>query len=188
MIATLDPPVQGSDLRSVIDDENALYEIIDGQRVELAPMSILASQVASEIQIELGHYVKRNRLGRVVTETLFKLPLPMDRNRRLDVAFVSTATLAQAPQQEGSENAWEVMPDLMVEVISPNDNGEDIIDRVNEYFEAGTKLVWVVYPTSRLIFVFDSPRHNCILGVTDELDGGIVLPDFRIPIASLFPA
>jgi hypothetical protein len=47
--------------------------------------------------------------------------------------------------------------------------------------------MWVVYPTQRLVYVYDAPRRVRILGETDELDGGVVLPGFRIPIASLFP-
>jgi Uma2 family endonuclease len=76
----------------------------------------------------------------------------------------------------------------MVEVVSPSDLAEEIMERIDEYFAAGTKLVWIVYPTQRLLYIYESPRQVRILGEADELDGGLVLPDFRIPIASLFPA
>ena len=104
------------------------------------------------------------------------------------MAFVSARTIAAAPAQPGSDNAWAVLPELMVEVISANDIAEEITDRINEYFAAGTKLVWIVYPTQRLVYVYESPRQVRILGEADELDGGLVLPAFRIAIASLFPA
>jgi Uma2 family endonuclease len=103
------------------------------------------------------------------------------------VAFVSAQTIAQAPTQPGSDNAWAVLPALMLEVISPNDLAEEIIERLGEYFAAGTKLVWVVYPTYRLVYVYESPRQVRVLGEADELDGGVVLPSFHIAIASLFP-
>jgi Uma2 family endonuclease len=76
----------------------------------------------------------------------------------------------------------------MVEVVSPHDIAEDIMERINEYFAAGVKLIWVVYPTQRLIYIYESPRQVRILGEADQLDGGTLLPDFRISIASLFPA
>jgi Uma2 family endonuclease len=186
MVAMLEPSVKRSLFQATIDDDRPFYEIIDGQRVELPPNSFLASKVASNLQVQLGSYVLNNRLGRVLMGMLYRLPLPVDRIRRPDVAFVSAQTIAQAPKQEGSENAWEVIPELMVEVISPNDMVEDLIDRLNEYFAAGCKLVWVIYPRHRLIYIYDSPSHNRILKEADELDGGIVLPDFRIPVASLF--
>jgi Uma2 family endonuclease len=165
-----------------------LYEIIDGQRVELSPMSILASRVSSNLHRHLGHYLFGNPVGEALMETLFRLPLPVDRNRRPDVAFVSAQTIAQASAQPGSDNAWAVLSELMVEVVSPNDLAEDIIERLNEYFAAGTKLVWIVYPTQRRLYVYESPRQVRILSEADELQGGVVLPGFRIPIASLFPA
>ena len=48
-------------------------------------------------------------------------------------------------------------------------------------------VMWVVYPTQRLVYVYESPRQVRILRDADELDGGTVLPGFRIPIVSLFP-
>jgi len=120
-------------------------------------------------------------------ETLVRLPLPVDRNRRPDLAFVSAERIAQAPPQPGSDNAWDVVPELMVEVVSPHDLAEEIMERLGEYWAAGAKLVWIVYPTQRLVYVYESLRQVRILGEADELDGGIVLPSLRIPIASLFP-
>jgi Uma2 family endonuclease len=185
MAAVIDSPMQSSPRQS--DELESLFEIIDGQRVELPPMSILSSRVTSNLQGLLGYYLHGNPAGEALMETLFHLPLPVDRNRRPDVAFVSADTIAQAPRQLGSENAWAVIPEWMVEVISPHDLAEDIIERIREYFTSGTKLVWVVYPTERLVYVYESPRQVRILGDADELDGGAVLPGFRIPLASLFP-
>jgi Uma2 family endonuclease len=167
--------------------DEPLFEIIDGRHVELLPMSILASRVTSNIHFQLGYYVYGHRLGEALTETLFRLPLPADRNRRPDVAFVSALTIAQAPPQPGSDNAWAVLPELMVEVVGPHDLVEDLMERLIEYFAAGTKLVWIVYPTQRLVYIYDSPCRVHILGEADDLDGGEVLPGFRLSVASLFP-
>jgi Uma2 family endonuclease len=165
----------------------ALFEIIDGQRVELPPKSILASRVASRLMGQLGHFLIGNPLGEALMETLVRLALPVDRNRRPDVAFVSAQRIAQAPPQPGSDNAWDIVPELMVEVVSPHDLAEEIMERLDEYWAAGVQLVWVVYPTQRLVYVYESPRQLRILGPADELEGGSVLPGFRVAIASLFP-
>jgi Uma2 family endonuclease len=187
MPAVISPAVPRVGPQARLDDE-PLFEIIDGERVELLPMSILANRVSSTVHVYLGHHLLANPVGEALMETLFRLPLPVDRNRRPDVAVVSAQTIAQAPPQPGSDNAWAVLPELMVEVVSPHDLAEDIIERLNEYFAAGTKLVWIVYPTQRLLHVYESPRQVRILGDADELDGGVVLPGFRLPVASLFPA
>ncbi len=186
MIIAASPVLQRSAEADQFDDE-PLYEIIDGQRVELPPMSILANRVASLLHIQMGQFVVGNRLGEALMETLIRLPLPADRNRRPDLAFVSAQRIAQAPAQPGSDNAWDIVPELMVEVVSPHDLAEEIMERLEEYWAAGTQLVWVVYPTQRLVCVHESPRQVRMLGATDELTGGSVLPGLRIPIASLFP-
>jgi Uma2 family endonuclease len=100
---------------------------------------------------------------------------------------VSAQRIAQAPPQPGSDNAWDIVPELMVEVVSPHDLAEEIMERLGEYWTAGARLVWVVYPTQRLVYVYEALRQVRILGEADELDGGGVLPSLRIPIASLFP-
>jgi Uma2 family endonuclease len=168
-------------------EDEPLYEIVDGQRVELPPMSILASRVASRLFAQLGHHLHGKPLGEALVETLVHLPLPVDRNRRPDLAFVSAERIAQAPPQPGSDNAWDVVPELLVEVVSPNDLAEEIMARLSEYWTAGAKLVWIVYPTQRLVYVYESLRQVRILGEADELDGGSVLPNLRIPLMPLFP-
>jgi Uma2 family endonuclease len=104
------------------------------------------------------------------------------------VAFVSAQAIALAPPQPGSAAAWDVLPELMVEVVSPSDFAEEVLERLGEYFAAGTKQVWIVYPTPRLLYIYESPRQARILGEGDELDGGVILPGFRVPLVSLFPA
>jgi Uma2 family endonuclease len=86
-----------------------------------------------------------------------------------------------------TQNPWDVVPDLAVEVISPSDLVYDLIQKIAEYFEAGVRLVWVVYPPQRLVYVYESLTRARILTVADELEGGAVLPGFRLPVANLFP-
>jgi Uma2 family endonuclease len=172
---------------AVRSDDEPLYEIIDGQRVELPPMSILASRVASRLMGKMGVFLERNPLGEALTETLVRLPLPVDRNRRPDLAFVSAQRIASAPPQPRSDEAWDIVPELMVEVVNPDDLVEEIMERLEEYWAAGTQLVWVVYPAQRIVHVYESPRQVRIVGEAEELEGGGVLPGLRIPIATLFP-
>src|SRR5947209_6062061 len=96
-------------------DDPPLFEILDGQIVELPPMSILAIRVASRLMGKLGSHLEANPLGEALMETLVRLPLPADRNRRPDLAFVSAQRIVQAPPQPGSDNAWDIVPELMVE-------------------------------------------------------------------------
>jgi Uma2 family endonuclease len=125
-------------------------------------------------------------LGHPVTEMLFRLPLATARNRRPDGAFVTYGRWPKG-RPVPTDNAWDVVPDLAVEVTSPTDLADEIMQKIVEYFQAGVRLVWLVYAQHQLVYVYDSPTRVRILTRDDELDGGPVLPDFRLPLAELFP-
>ena len=78
------------------------------------------------------------------------------------------------------------MPYLAVEVVSPNDLFQDVIAKMNEYFQVGVQQVWIIVPSQKQIHVYDSPTVSRILSETDELDGGTLLPGFRLPVAKVF--
>lgn len=186
MPATVAEPLRPANVLVGSEDE-ALYEIIDGQRVELPPMSVYATWVASSLSGELTVFSRAHPIGRPFTEMLFRLPLNGSRNRRPDVAFVTYERWPQNRPIPATDNAWDVVPDLAVEVISPHDLADEIMEKLTEYFQAGVRLVWVVYPRQRRVYVYDSPTQVRGLTQGDELDGGAVLPGLRLPLANLFP-
>jgi Uma2 family endonuclease len=166
-------------------DDEPLFEIIDGQRVELPPMSVLASFVASLLVGELNAFAKSKALGRAVMEILFKLP-SLNGNRRPDVGFVSFGRWPKDRSMPAEGNAWDVVPNLAVEVVSPSDFAEELLEKVTEYFQAGVELVWVIYPRLRVVHVYESASRIRVLTESDELDGGSVLSGLRLPLSSLF--
>ena len=82
--------------------------------------------------------------------------------------------------------AWDVVPDLAIEVISPYDLAEESLQKIHEYLHAGVQLVWVVYPEERQVYVYETPTRVRILAADDTLDGGAVLPGFQLRVDSLF--
>ncbi len=170
-----------------IEDDGERYEIIDGKRVEMPPVSAFAVRVAAWIVFEINTFARANKLGEAVPEMLFRLPLPRSRNRRPDGAFISYKRWPKGRPQPGRDNAWDVVPDLVIEAVSPTDHAEELLIKVEEYFRAGVSLVWVVYPNLRLIHIYESMTRIRVATAADELDGGAVLPGFRIAVASLFP-
>lgn len=77
-------------------------------------------------------------------------------------------------------------PDLAVEVVSPGDAGEVIVDKVEQYLSAGTTQVWVVYPDRKSIHVHTPGGQAQRLSMTDTLTGGELLPGFALPLSDLF--
>ncbi len=150
-------------------------------------MSVYAGLVANAFGWNLAAHAGPQNLGRAVSEILFRLPLDPPRNRRPDVAFVSFARWPKDRPVSYRDNAWEVAPDLVVEVASPTDFAEELLEKTAEYFRAGVRLVWLAYPLIRLVYVYESLTQVRGLTVADELDGGSVPPGFRTPLCALFP-
>jgi Uma2 family endonuclease len=171
-----------------VETDEALYEFLDGQRVAMPPMSIRAVTVVGRLFAQLNAFVTSNRLGEAFTEMLIAVPVPgdEDRNRRPDVCFVSSSALARAVPEDPDANAWNVVPDLVVEVTSPTDRAEDQREKVVEYHQLGVRCVWVVYPKLRVVDVYDSSGSLRTFGPEGNLTGDPVLPGFQVNLGELF--
>ena len=145
-------------------------------------MGIPQNLVCTALASYLWMYVRHERLGTVATESLFVLDEANRLERRPDLAFVSRQRWTP-PTQTG---AWDVVPDLAVEVISPTNRAPEVLEKIHEYFAAGVRLVWVVYCQPRQVYVYRSPTTIQVLTPADTLDGEDVIPGFTLPVAKLF--
>ena len=129
--------LSGQERNGVCPDDK-WYEIVNGERVELPPMSIFAVAVNGCLHLHLGSFVAAKKLGRVVLEAKFILDTAKKFQRQPDLAFVSSQTwpLNKPLPRTGD---WQVVPDLAVEVVSPNDLFEDVLAKIIEYFSFGVK-------------------------------------------------
>ena len=171
---------------TVSNEDSERYEVIDGVRVEREPMGAFETVLASWLGYLINSFAAGKKLGLAVNEALFVLNAARSLNRRPDVAFVSyarwpTAIVAREP-------AWNVVPDLVIEIVSPTNLAEEVDRKITDYFLSGVRLVWVFYPDSGRVYVYQSPTHVSIVERTDTLDGGEVLPGFRLSIAALYEA
>ena len=166
----------------LFDDEH--FELVSGELVKKA-MGIEEQVIDSDLHLWLGAFVRDHGLGRTVTEGKFALP-KVGNNRIPDLAFVSYSTW---PKSKGRPKGafWAVAPDLAIEVISPTDVGRASMDKMVEYFTAGCKAVWIVWPNLEQVHVYDSPTSVRIFAQGDVLEGDPVVPGFRLAIAVLFP-
>jgi Uma2 family endonuclease len=122
-----------------------------------------------------------------VIEMLFRIDAAANLQRRPDVAFVSYERWPRS-RRVPEDAAWDVVPELAIEVVSPTNLAEDLLAKVGEYLRVGVRQVWVIYPAAAQVHVHESPTHIRVLGRGDELDGGPLLPGFRLPLAELFEA
>lgn len=101
----------------------------------------------------------------------------------IDVAYFSADAVAA---NAAAVSLLEGPPVVAVEILSPSDVQEDVLDKVAEYLDAGVKLVWVVEPRFRTVTVYQRGADPVMFNATQELDGGPHLPGFRVAVAELF--
>lgn len=171
------------DQAEVVDGDH--YEVVRGTRVETPRLGAYESWIASVLDQALGAFIKGAGLGRVMTEMLFLLDPAKGLQRRPDVAFVSFERWARE-RRIPRMAAWGVVPDLAVEVVSPRDLAQEVVAKVGEYFRAGVRAVWFVYPIEAQMHVWESPAGCRVRGRGDDLEGGAAVPGFRLPLAELF--
>ena len=117
---------------------------------------------------------------------LFRIDAAEDLPRRPDVAFVSHA---RWPSKRRVPNVpvWDMVPDLAVEVVSPSNTASDVLRKIHEYFKSRPLTrVWVVYPEQAEIYIYSTPKQIPGSQNWPGLDGGDLLPGFRLPVAVLF--
>jgi Uma2 family endonuclease len=168
-------------------DSDALkfYEVVDGEIVENPPMGAKQSVLAAFLQELMAPFARPNGLGRVVTETLFLIDRARNLKRRPDLAFVSAQRWPLRRRVPETE-AWDVVPDLAAEVISESNSANSVLIKIEEYFQASVRAVWVIFPAVNKIYVYDSPTRVRILQVGDVLEGGDLLPGFQVALSTLF--
>lgn len=162
-------------------EDGDAYELVDGRLVELN-LGAQSQVTASILTTYIGQYLQKHRI--VGAELGLKIfPEPARKLRRPDVAFLSWERL---PDGVPTGNIT-TPPDLAVEVTSPGDKANEVETKVQEYFAAGVRLVWVIYPQTRTVLVRRRDGTALTLAPEAELLGEDVLPGFAVKVNDLFP-
>ena len=170
---------------ALLPDDGHRRELIDGEVIELAPGNFRHGEIGGNVLVEISVFVRERGLGRVSTlDPGFTLRRDPDRVRAPDVAFIARDRL---PPEEDLEHGFpEIVPDLVVEVVSPGDTATDVQEKVEEWLAAGVRLVLVLYPRTRTVMAHRGLNEAHRYGPADTLDAEPVLPGFACPVARLF--
>jgi Uma2 family endonuclease len=156
------------------------YELVDGE-ILVSPAGMRHSWIATRILLRLAEYLDRNPIGEVYSENV-GIQFPNGNVRSPDVTFVSSAKLPGGPP----ETFGEVIPDLAVEVLSPNDSMTQIGRKIDEYFENGVPLVWLVDPRQKTVTVYRSLTDAESLNIDSTITAEPILPGFSVAVRSFF--
>jgi Uma2 family endonuclease len=170
------------DVLDLNDHEDRLFELVDGTLVEKT-VGLRESLLACALVGFLRTWVVARRWG-IVTGPDGTIRLAPGLVRIPDVAFFSWERFPQ--RQIPQEPIPDLFPDLAIEVLSESNTKAEMHRKRQDYFTAGTKLVWEVDPKTRTVAVYTDPEKATVLGENDVLDGGHVLPGFSLPLRDLF--
>ena len=85
-----------------------------------------------------------------------------------------------------SQSYLDVPPELIIEIMSPDDRWSGVNDKLAEYFDIGVRMVWVVNPHRQQVHVYRSLTEIEILNADAQLSGGELLPGYQVSVAELF--
>jgi Uma2 family endonuclease len=170
------------DVVEICDHRDRLCELIDGVLVEKT-VGYLESLLAVNFCRLLANFVREHDLGIVLGADGLTRLRP-GQIRIPDAAFISWDRIPNRYLPE--QPFWDRGLDLAVEVISHGNTSQEMNRKLADYFAAGVRAVWYVYPKSREVVVYSSPTQSVKLQENDTLDGSPVLPGFKLSLAELF--
>jgi Uma2 family endonuclease len=164
--------------------DGKFFELVRGELRQLSPAYWSHSALEARLVAALVTYVSEHTLGQVTTsDGGYLLASGPDTVRAPDVAFVSAERI---PPDGAAKGFFPGGPDLAAEILSPSNTVREIDERIDDFFAAGTRLLWVVHPRKHTVTVYAPNRPPRLLTEHDVLDGEDVVPGFRYELAKLW--
>jgi Uma2 family endonuclease len=161
-------------------------ELVDGE-IRVSPAGGRHGQISVELLVRIHAFVRERRLGVVFdSSTGFRIAgrkAGQQDVRSPDISFVKAGRI---PDDHAPAGFIELAPDLAVEILSPDDRRREVLEKVGEFLDAGTRLVWVLDPEPRTAAAYRSLTDIRRLGPSDSLEGEDVLPGFACALADIF--
>ncbi|HKS05866.1 MAG TPA: Uma2 family endonuclease [Gemmatimonadaceae bacterium] len=162
---------------------NKRTELVRGRLRVSEPPAYMHGIVAANVLFAIAHHVYANKLGVVLAaETGFKLFSNPDTVRAPDVAFISQARIPNPPPRSYAAMA----PDLVVEVLSPDDTQPEVREKIADWINGGSELVWVIDPRRRHARVHRANGSEAAIAEHQSLLGERVLPGFSYRLSDAF--
>ncbi len=158
-------------------------ELVRGEVVETMPPNGRHGVIASEIAYRLRAWARPEKHGVVGVESGFTLSKNPDVVRSPDVYLIRAE---RVPPTGVPDAFWTIVPDLAVEVVSPSESAADVQEKVHDYLQAGTPLMWVVYPRSQQVVVHTADGVARTRSGDDLLTSPDILPGFSCAVREIF--
>jgi Uma2 family endonuclease len=165
-------------------DDGLRHELVRGELTTMAPAGGQHGRIAMAVGSTLMAHVRAKKLGAVLAGgTGFVIARDPDTVRAPDVAFISKEHVPAGGLPDGF---IPFAPDIAVEVLSPSDAQLDVEEKIEQWLQAGTALVWVINPRGRKVTVHRTGHDPRVLRESDLLSGEDVCPGFSVKVSELF--
>jgi Uma2 family endonuclease len=159
-------------------------ELLYGELVMMSPAGPHHGMVALRIGRLIGEFVDQHGLGAAfAAETGFRIESNPDLVRAPDASFVRKQRLAAGLPKRGF---FEGVPDLAVEVVSPEDTKREVAEKINMWLAHGTASCWVADPATKTITIHRTGQKPIRLKKDDQLRDESTLPGFALSVADVF--
>lgn len=166
-----------------LPDDGYRYELVEGRLIRMSPVSFDHGRIVVHLAARLHGFLQDNPLGEVVTDVGFTLRTNPDTVRGPDIAFLKSDRVP-AP---GGRGYFKGAPDLVIEVLSPEDRPRETRQTIDGYIDRGVSLVVVIDPGKKTATTFQPGAPSVTLGSDDAvLDLGDVIPGFRCQLREIF--
>jgi len=178
-------------------DTEGPFELINGERVPKMPNVAGHGEIVERLYLAIYLLISSKQFGKVLREMPFVLsytPNWVTGSRIPDLMYY-TADRINAYKEaytDWKDKPYILVPDLVVEVVSPGDNLGDLDDKVNQYLLDGVRLVWVMNPQKSRVSIHTLNSLNPFtkfethLTPADTLSGGEIIPGFEMAVAKIF--
>jgi Uma2 family endonuclease len=169
-----------------VPESDRQYEIVDGEKLWLPLRSIYACEMAHILCEDLSAYLAGRGVGRAYMHMPYQLPLTFPTVRKPMVSYLSFERFPRNHPIANGAEGLPAVPELVTEILGPEDYAETTLQKVEEYFDAGVRHVWIGYPIRKVMHAFDSFTSVRVLRPGDSLAAEETLPGFRVELSRLF--
>lgn len=163
------------------DYEGRTCEVLDGVLVEKA-MGYFEARVATVLIVLIDHYLAQNDLGIVVgPDGLVRIS--SSRSRAPDAAYFQWDKFPN--RKLPLDPAPMLVPDLAVEVLSRGNTRAEMETKLDDYFAAGVRAVWIIDPARESAKIYETRESVATVASGGVLSAPRVLPGLEIPLTAL---
>jgi Uma2 family endonuclease len=162
-------------------EEDKRYELDEGELIEMTRPAYLHNRIVLNLTVVLYSYLQKRGNGEFLnSENLFAIG-PFTR-----LAPDAAVILGDRRAELQGAKVIHIIPDIAVEVLSPNETQRRVHRKLGQYFTAGVKEVWLIDPEDRSVEIWTGPSlpEESLTG--DAIISSVLLPEFELPLSDLF--